>query len=349
MIRTLDVCFKVMRGGGHFSELRPIKGSAPILRMNSNGGIPMSLSGSFLLNEDVNWITDEIEPTLVINGSEHSLGRFLPSTMQQTRTISDRYVQVEAFDRCWRVRDTYTTGLLYFAAGTNYLAAVKTLLYECGISQIQETSTEETLQTDRQGWPAGTSYLDIANQLLSEINYKNLWFNSQGSAVLEPSLFPSAATIKHILNDKDINSLCLPQLHSASDIYNAPNVFTCICSNPDVPTPLVATAENTNPQSPLSIIRRGRRISTVINVPNIASQQALQLYANRLLYDSMTRGETLTVSTGLLPGFGVNEITALHFGDLTALCRETSWTMELKTGGIMTHTLERMVYNLDLE
>lgn len=348
MIRTLDVFFKVLRNGAELTRLLPNESSAPILRMKSDGGIPTALSGAFAVNWEVNWLTDELEPTLVIDGTEHKLGRYLPATVQETRTTASRYVQVEAYDRAWRVRDTYTQTMLYFEAGTNYLDAVKRLLYECGISQIRETDTEETLPTARQGWLAGTSYLDIVNQLLSEINYKNLWFDSSGSAVLEPSLTPSAVTIQHTLNADDVRSLLLPQLFRTSDIYDAPNSFTCVSSTPDLNTPLVATAENTNPQSPLSIMRRGRRISTVVSVPNIASQAALQLYANRLLFESMTRGETLTVSTGLLPGYGVNEITALHYEDLTALCRETGWTMELKPGGTMTHTLERMVYNLEL-
>ena len=60
----------------------------------------------------------------------------------------------------------------------------------------------------------------------------------------------------------------------------------------------------------------------------------------------MIAGETYTVKTCLLPGFGVGEVTALKYGDLMTITKETAWAMDLGVGGVMTHTLERMVMSL---
>ncbi len=347
MIRTVDVRIRVLRGGAQYSELYPIEGSAPQLRMDDSGGIPTALSGDFVINPAVDWLADELQPVLEIDGAETELGIYLPATVTETEDSTTKSLHVEAYDRCWLVRDNRTETLLYLAAGTNYVEAVRGLLVDCGIPLILSTPTTETLLTARQDWPVGTSYLDIVNQLLAEINYKALWFNNQGVAMVEPMATPTAAQISHTLDKDQITSLLLPQIQSESDIYSAPNVFICICSNADLSTPLVATVENNNPQSPLSIMRRGRRIVTVVNVDNIASQTALQAYATRLLFDSMTTGEVINVSTALLPGFGVDDVTALHYGDLAAICIERGWTMELKPGGTMTHKLERVVYNIE--
>ena len=109
---------------------------------------------------------------------------------------------------------------------------------------------------------------------------------------------------------------------------------------------MVATSENTNPQSPLSIQRRKRRIAKVVQVNNIADQTELQAYADRLRNETMISGETIQVQTALLPGFGVDDVTAIRYGDLFAVCIERSYTMDLRVGGMMNHTLEKVVINL---
>ena len=85
---------------------------------------------------------------------------------------------------------------------------------------------------------------------------------------------------------------------------------------------------------------------TVVNVDNLGSQEELQAYANRIRNESMITGETITVQTGILPGFGVNDVTALSYGDTFAVCLERAWSMDLSVGGKMTHTLEKVVVNL---
>ena len=346
MIRTVDVKILVLRTGAVFSQLFPIEGTPPQLRMDESGGIPMALSGDFILNSEVNWLSDELQPVLEIDGQEFPLGIFMPATVTQQENESTSFLHVEAYDRCWRVRDTRSDSMTYFAAGTNYLTAVEQLLVASGISAILSTPTSETLAVARQDWQIGTSFLEIVNQLLSEINYKALWFDSQGVAVLEPIQTPSAEKIRHVLDQDNIESLLLPEIQRTSDIYSAPNVFICICSSPDRATPLVSTVVNNNPESPLSVMRRGRRIVSAVYVNDIASQAALDDYAARLLFDTMTSDEIITVTTALLPGFGVGDVTALHYNDLAALCIESGWTMTLEAGGSMTHTLKKVVYNL---
>lgn len=353
-MRTVDFIYKLVRSGGEMGYLYPAAGSAPTIRMQDSAEIKMSLQGVFspqALDADgqpiePNWLTDEIQPVLVIDGVPSPLGVFLPATVTPSEADGIALLSIEAYDRCWRVKDVYTDNMHYIAAGTNYLTAVEQLLTAAGIGLVVKTPTSATLPEARQGWDMGTSYLTIVNELLGEINYNPLWFDARGAAILEPASVPTAANIEHTLDASNVESLLLPQISRETDVFQAPNVFLVTCQNPDKSGPMVARSENTNPQSPLSIMRRGRQIMSVTRVNNIASQEELQAYADRLRNESMIRGETIRVSTALLPGFGVADVTAIHYGDLSAVCIERAWTMQLTVGGAMTHELERVVISL---
>lgn len=328
-------------------EIYPTEGSAPTIRMDDGGEIKTSFSGAFADPGDaVSWLSDRIRPEMIIDGVTYPLGLFLAASVRTQETEAMQYVSIEAYDQCWILRDTKAESLPYFAAGTGYLAAVQSLLTAAGISMVNTTPSDAVLAEAREDWDIGTSYLEIINQLLSEINYNPIWFDQEGLAILEPASTPTAANIEHTLDDTNVSSLLFPKISTELDAYQAPNVFVVVCSNADKASGMVAIAENTNPQSPLSIDRRGRRIVTVEQVDNIADQTELQAYADRLRNESMISGETIEVTTGLLPGFGVADVVALRYGDIFTTCIEHSWSMQLKVGGSMQHSLEKVVINL---
>ena len=346
MKRHLEFQYTVLRNGADFCKIVPVIDIMPRVTMDDNGEIKMTFMGTFNVpKEDVDWLTDEIRPEIIIDGVRHNLGIYLPGTLKFAENNTSKTVSIEAYDRCWRVKTRCAENLKYFAKGLNYLSVVSSLLTDAGITGISKTNTSHTLTEDREDWNIGTSNLSIANELLAEINYKQLWFNQDGIAILEPAAQATAESIQHVLDDMNVKSLMLPGISRSIDVYSAPNVFLCVCSNADKNGPMYAMAENTNPQSPLSIARRRRRITQVVNVNNIASQYELQSLANRLVTSSMLRGETINVETCLLPGFGVNDIVGLCYGDLMVICVEKAWTMSLGIGGTMQHTLERVIIN----
>ena len=346
-VRTIDFRYRILRNGADFCAVRPPSDGWPSLQMNADAVIRTSLRGSFLPPaEDVNWLADEICPELIIDGTAYSLGIFMPATVDQIDTETGSRIQIEAYDRSWKVRDSRLTERQYFAAGTNYISAAASLLAAAGIGTIHATPTDLVMPEAREDWEIGTSRLDIINELLTEIGYRRLWFDADGMARLEPYEAISAVNIRHRISDQDVRSLLLPGMNRQTDVYNAPNVFVAVCSNPDKSGGMIATAENYSGQSPISITRRGRKIVQVTRLNNIASQAELQAYVDRQLTDSLLSGESLTVTTGLLPGFDSGEVTSLQYGDLFAICREKAYTMDLRVGGNMVHTLEREVINI---
>ena len=348
MKRELDFKFTILRNGADFCTIDPVSGTMPSIAMEDSGEIKTTLMGSFHdPGDQVDWLTDEIQPSIIIDGIEHKLGIYLPGTVEYAEDNSSRTVTIEAYDRCWRVQTRCAEVLRFFAQGLNYLDVAVSLLTDAGITSVAKVNTDHSLTEDREDWNIGTSNLSIVNELLGEINYKQLWFDAEGAARLEPAAQATAENIQHIFDDTNVKSLMLPGIRKSTDIYAAPNVFLCVCSNADKSGPMSAIAENTNPQSALSLARRKRRITQVVNVNNIASQAELESYAKRLVTSSMMRGETVSVETCLLPGFGVNDVVGIRYGDYMAICVEKAWTMSLGIGGTMQHTLERVIINAE--
>lgn len=340
-MRNVDVRFVRMRRGADAGEIYPI--GSPTLRMSDSGDIKTSLRGTFAIDPAADWLLDRIRPELIIDGTIYPLGIYLPATVDTREDEQTKSQTIEAYDQSWLVRDTVDPGFIQVDSGQNYITAIKNLLNTCGVSVILETPTSATIQETRLDWGRCASYLTPVNDLLNEISYKTLWFNSGGAAVLEPVAAPTAENIQHTLDSSNVKSLVLPGLTSKTDYFSAPNQFVVVCANPDKSGDMVATAVNDNPASPLSTLRRGRTITKLEKVDNIDSQEMLEAYAKRLRDESMWTGMRYTVQTALLPGFGVADVTALQYGDVMAICIEHGWTMELKSGGTMTHNLEQVV------
>lgn len=373
MTREISFRYQLLRNGAFYALLRAVEDQTPHVRMQDAAQIKMSFSGTFSpIPVDVDgrpleadWLSDEVQPVLIVDGTEYPLGVYIPTT-QSVSTDTAASVSIEAYDRSQRVLDTNSAEPLYWPAGTLYLDAVEQLLSAAGITTVFTTPNAAAFTEAREDWPAGTPYLSVVNQLLGEINYKPLWFDAQGNAILEPVSVPEASQIDHTLDAADPDTYVMPGISRARDYFSAPNVFEVYVANPDKGANMRAVAVNDSPQSPLSTVRRGRRIVSVTALDNIASQQELQAYADKLRNDSLITGETLSVSTGLLPGWGVADVVALHVPAHTitlytedgavgveavpeenAICLSRAFDMELKVGGRMTHTLEKVVYALE--
>lgn len=346
MTRDISYRLDVLRNGAPLTQLQWDTGSAPQIMADRAATIHGSLKGSFLPNAKAEFTSDELRPVIIINGAETPLGIYQAATVSTKGGTSGMRVEIEAYDRCWRVYTQKTETILHIAAGSPYLTEVRKLLTACGIGLVIATPSEATLQTDREDWEIGTSYLTIVNDLLDEINYENLWFDNTGVARLEPYQEPSAAGIDWRYGTTDI---FLPEQHPGpewseeSDIFDAPNVFVVMCNNPDMDAAMVATAVNDNPASKKSTFRRGMRITSVERVDNIASQEELQAYADKLRNESLLSAKTVTFYTLSEPGHGVGDILALTHDNIGGIYLETGWSITMQAGGLMTHSAKRTV------
>ena len=344
MTREISYKINVLRNGGIFSSLQWEAGDDPVVDMDSEAEIKSSFQGTFLVDEAIDLLQDELQPVIVVDGQETSLGVFSCATPGYSGDGGSRRVHIEAYDRCWKVQSTRAEGLLHFSAGTKYLDVVNQLLTGAGIVLVRKTDSSAVLPADREDWEIGTDYLSIINQLLREIGYRSLWFDAEGYAQLEPYTVPSSAAIKRKYSARDIRFRpMLTEYEEETDIFDAPNVFICICSNADRTGSLTATSVNNSPLSGKSVFRRGRRIVKVFKVDQIANQKALQSYADKLKFDSMMATRAVRFYAPAESGHGMEDVISIDHQDIGGIYVETGWSLTMAAGESMTINAKRTV------
>lgn len=341
-VRKVSVRYDVVRNGIRMTQLKAK--SIATITMLVSAQLKTYMTGTFAENKDFDLLIDHIRPYLIIDGAEYVLGDYIISVAETRITETGTELYLEAYDQSLIVSQNRLDSRISLAAGNLYIDTIRKLLQDCGISMVMSDLDESTLTTTREDWEVGTSYLDIINGLLTEINFKPLWFDMNGFARLQKNISPSASNINFVYK-ADEASILKAEANSLLDIYNAPNVFIVEVSNPDLPEPLRAISVNEDPGSILSTIRRGRRIVAPLEkLDNIASQEALQEYADNKRLQSMLSTETITFTTALEPGHGVGDIVAIQHPDFSGVYQEMEWEMPLAPGGLMRHKARRIVY-----
>lgn len=323
---------EVVRGG---VALKSISANDITISMQSNAEIKTSMSCSIRFDPDINLLSDHLRPYQIINAKEYPLGEFVIATAPEHKDATSRRYDIEAYDLGHVVSQNHTEFRLSFAAGSLYIDAVKLLLIVCGIDRVVTTPSALTFATVREDWEIGTSYLTIINALLAEMGYSTLWFDRNGFARVEPK----GREKTPIIYMPDEYSVIHDGTTTTTDIFDAYNVFMVVVSSPDVP-PMVATAVNDSPLSPISTVNRGRRICAPVQyVDSIASQEQLNEYAESIRYASMQGTETISFSTLPIPIHQVGERVILESG----IYDETGWEITLGFGGTYTHTAKKVV------
>ena len=301
----------------------------------------MTLIGNFRADPDVDFLKDEIQPIIIIDGVEAPVGVYRVATINESVTGSTHLQTVEAYDRCILLSWAKVESRDVLAAGQTYTSAIMHYLTATGVAIVSMTKTDATLQTDRT-WDIGTSYLEIVNELLDEIGYDHIWFDGSGAARLHPYSAPNASNIRFAYGANAFR-LVANDFTRETDIYSKPNVFIVIMSSVNS-DPLIATAVNDSPLSELSTIRRGIRIPKVTYVDNVAGQAELQAYANMLRSKGMESAETVIIDTAIQTDHGVGDSVAITDERYAGIYRETGWSITMAAGTQMQHTLRRTVY-----
>lgn len=347
MTRAVEFLFNIVRDGADYAMLYPIQSGTPSLYLDGSKTISMALRGDFVdPGPEVNFLTDRIRPEVVIDGVAYPLGIFLPAKVETVITETGHHLSIQAYDQSWLLQTSMTETISNFAKDSKYTDAIDSLLDAAGIPFSLITENDYIMPRLRQDWLPGTSHLTIINDLLEEMNYNHIWFDLNGFAIAAPDPDPQNAQVQHILSEDDVQSLLIRNASIGSDFYSTPNVFIVCCSNFSRSS-ILATAVNNDMGSPVSVPRRGRRIISVRQVEEVPSQTVLQAIADKDMKRSMLRTESITVSTGILPDFGINEAVALNIDGEMSVCIERGWTMQMRPGGTMTHRMERVAANYD--
>lgn len=213
-----------------------------------------------------------LRPVCVVDGlPENPLGIFLVSSAREVWSATGRVWKMEVLDKCTVPSQDVVDQSYAVAAGTLILRQVRTILASCNeFIAIDESSTLAT--STGMVWEAGTSKLQIINDLLSVAGYNALWIDGYGNFQTTPRVLPVNRSILYevlgiprVLRDGE-KSIYRPSWDLDRDSFDVPNKVIAIqAAGGEDEAALVGQWTNTDPTSPYSYVSRGRWIPHVLD------------------------------------------------------------------------------------
>lgn len=250
---------------------------------------------------------------------------------------------VEAYDQGSVLDSQYTEDNYYVGAGALYTDAIKEILDNItGVPYYNITPSALTLPAQKV-WDAGTSFLKILNDLTSAINYEDIHFDADGTAIIRPYIDPQSRSSEYDYSS-GLTSVLTPDASQTLDLYNQPNKWILIVSEPDRPS-IKSTYTNNDPASPTSTVNRGRTITSVQTEQDVADQDVLNAKVQQLAQEASQIYEELEFQTALMPMHSHRDVYHVGYPGLGIddEYNEVSWSYALQAGASMKHTARRII------
>jgi len=249
---------------------------------------------------------------------------------------------VDAYDQSVILQAEKTEDNFYVSANDVYTDVIAEILTDLGITSFSITRSTKTLPAQKV-WDAGTSYLQILNDLLTAINYEPVYFDADGVAQVQPYIDPQSRTAEYTY-DTGLTSVLVPEATQRLDLFNQPNKWVLIVSEPDRPL-LRSVYTNTDPASPTSTVNRGRTITDVKTEQDVVDQATLDSKVAQLAQEASQVYEELEFKTAIMPFHSHRDVLHISYPQLgvEANYSETKWGYTLEAGSAMTHNARRVI------
>jgi hypothetical protein len=306
---------------------------------------------------DVALASARLRPVLLIQGlPEIPLGVYLFAAAPEAWSGSGRVYSLELLDRNTVLDQDLVEVSYTVAAATPILTAVATVISSAGESITVDATVTATLSS-AMTWEAGTSKLQIVNDLLGALNYNSLWVDGVGNYRATPYVVPASRSIKYeLLNlDRELvdgdTSIYSDEWSRDRDLFKVPNKVIAVQSGTGDTAPLIGTATNTDPASPFSYVNRGNRWIvkplTGVEVPAGTTPQ-MQAYL-----DAKARA-SLIASSSVQAAVEIKHLPIpIRVGDVVRFANApagidkrhvvTATALEAHPLGLMTSTLQEVV------
>lgn len=292
--------------------------------------------------EMMDWGKYNYKISLIEDGEKNSLGLFVPQTVQKETDSGSTIYEATGYDKSILVKNDCIVARNFIAAGTKYIDAISALLISSGITQIIADGSDATFTTNRDDWEIGTSKLKIVNQLLSEISFRSLEIDRNGSALLKTYQDASAENIQHVYREGQA-SILTPDTTISSNQLEIPNTWIATVSNPDLTAPLTYKYVNDNPLSQTSTVYTGQNKVKVLSFDNIATQTDLENAVKKQAFSDMQGIKTVQFKTAAVSDHGANDTVVLELPEFHGILTETAWEISCEDYS-MTHTGKELIY-----
>lgn len=295
---------------------------------------------------DINSVDERIAPyfcLLAPSGRwlKYPLGVFIinPSAELDNKSV---YISAEGYDLGRIALDlklehtaTYLQGAVYTSSIANRLGSIyKNYDIVADASLTNPTDIE---------YEMGKSEIETINAMLDAINYYPLYFDENGMAHAEPYVFPEDRRVQ-IQYSADNKSIIYDGVSQSTNIFEIPNKFIRYTDDADH-EPLRSEVIVSDASIPSSTTRRGRIITDIESVDDIATQISLDNYTRRAATNASQRTETLEFETVNMPGHGFKNCLQVRCEDMGIDGKyiEYAWEMDLTPGGKMSHQCYKVV------
>lgn len=270
------------------------------------------------------------------------LGVFLMSSPTRRDENGAVHRDIDAYDLSQILLDDKFIDRYTIEEGTNYYEAIVTIITSSGITLYNIEQTDKLLNRTLEFEP-GVSKLEAVNELLSQLNYTPLHVDEVGYFTSREYITPSERSADYYYID-DKESVIHIGAEEELDVFNVANVFSVVRTNEEE-VPLMSTYINDNPDSPTSTVSRDRKIVDHREIEDIADQEALDAYVERIAFEASQVYGRIRFKTALMPFHGYSNVLHLSYEDLgiNGNYLELNWTMKLEVGGEHTHELRQVV------
>jgi hypothetical protein len=271
----------------------------------------------------------------------YPLGVFIinPSAALNNKSI---FVTVEGYDLSQIAYDAKLEDVVSYAEGAVYTSSIANRIGALYTNYEVVTDPDLTNPADIE-YEIGASEISVINDMLNAINYYPLYFDENGAGHAEPYIFPEERRVE-LEYSADNKSVIFDGVTQASNLFSTPNRFVRYTDDPDH-GPLRSVFTVTDPSIPSSTVNRGRVITDIEQVDDVATQSTLDNLTRRAAITASQHTETLEFTTVNMPCHSFKTCLQFRCPDIgiDAKYIETAWEMELVPGGHMTHKCEKAV------
>lgn len=273
---------------------------------------------------------------------EFPLGIFLLSSPTRRDENNSIYREVEAYDGTVILRDDKFQSRYFIEVGTNYRNAVIDILLSAGITKHNIEQTDKVLPKSIEFEP-GKEKLEAVNELLTAINFTPIHVDVYGYFTSRIYSSPSVRSAEYTYKDDEL-SIIVPGMEEELDLFNVANKWVAVLSDPEL-EPLTSVYTNESESSPTSTVNRGRTIVDYRQVDNIADQQSLDSYVQRIAFESSQIYGKLVFETAINPLHDYFDVLNIEYSKLgiNGKYSETGWSLPLRIGATMKHECRKVI------
>lgn len=179
----------------------------------------------------------------------------------------------------------------------------------------------------------GETHLTMADKVLNALNWR---MRLQGDGTIELASMPIDEIA--VFNPLD-NDIVEPTLDISYDWYQCPNVFRAVQGNQS------AIAKDENPNSPLSIVSRGREVWKEDTSANLNNLESIGEYAVRRLKEEQRVSLKASYTRRFNPEILVGDLIVSRYNQLEGMFRILSQSIDIEYGAATEEQVEAYEYN----